>query len=110
MKENPRPQNKGTGRELIVMDETVRIVDNGRPLTMNEIRQEAVIAAINRNAGNKPAAAAELAISLKNLYDLLPRNEFGDILHERIPRPKWERTNRPASCSPRLSNPGSDSG
>lgn len=42
-----------------------------RPISLREIELQAIYASIERHAGNKQAAAAELGISLKTLYNRL---------------------------------------
>lgn len=42
-------------------------------MTLEEIKTRAVLDAIERNGGSKPAAAAELGISLKTIYNMLGR-------------------------------------
>jgi hypothetical protein len=42
-----------------------------RPWTMAQIKRLAVLDAIERHGGSKPAAAAELGISLKSVYNIL---------------------------------------
>lgn len=39
--------------------------------TLREIEKYAILAALRRNAGNKPKTAAQLGISLKTLYNKL---------------------------------------
>ena len=43
----------------------------GPPMTLRELEMQAIDQAIERHAGNKPAAADELGISLKSLYNKL---------------------------------------
>jgi DNA-binding NtrC family response regulator len=43
----------------------------GGPRTLHEIEMEHVVRVLDKHGGNKPAAAAELAISLKTLYNKL---------------------------------------
>jgi transcriptional regulator with PAS, ATPase and Fis domain len=42
-------------------------------LTLDTIKRRAVLDALDRHGGNKPAAAAELGISLKTVYNILNR-------------------------------------
>jgi two-component system NtrC family response regulator len=42
-----------------------------RPISLREIEMQAIYASIERHEGNKQAAAAELGISLKTLYNRL---------------------------------------
>ena len=47
------------------------------PITLRELELEAIHEALDRNAGAKPKAAAELGISLKTLYNKL--NQESDL-------------------------------
>jgi transcriptional regulator with PAS, ATPase and Fis domain len=49
-----------------------------KPLTMREIKLQAVRDAIDRHDGDKPAAAAELGIALKSVYNILAAAGEGD--------------------------------
>ena len=53
--------------------------DGRRPLTLREIREQVIRAALERNGGHKPAAARELGISLKTIYNALPRDQPGEL-------------------------------
>ena len=41
------------------------------PMTLQELEMQAILESVDRHAGNKPAAAEELGISLKTLYNRL---------------------------------------
>jgi DNA-binding NtrC family response regulator len=48
-----------------------------RPATLNEIELDAIRRAIARHRGNKTAAAAELGITLKTVYNRLGSEALG---------------------------------
>ena len=74
-------------------------MDSVKRQTLREVVQEHVLATLARHQGKKPAAAAELGITLKSLYNHLARmkQEWGEeALYERLfalgaPRPGKER-------------------
>lgn len=49
--------------------------NNDRQLTLREIVYIEVMLAIDRNSGDKKAAADELGVSLKTIYNILARND-----------------------------------
>jgi len=42
-------------------------------VTLNELKERAVVAALARHGGSKVQAAAELGVSLKTIYNVLAR-------------------------------------
>ncbi|MGL4942968.1 MAG: sigma-54-dependent transcriptional regulator [Thermoguttaceae bacterium] len=60
-------------RESIRVATTLPI--NTSPLTLRELEQDAIVAALERSHGNKVQAASELGISLKTLYNKLNQSE-----------------------------------
>jgi len=64
-------------------------------MTLDEIKNRAVLDAIDRHGGDKVAAAAELGICLKTIYNIL--NRMNDQDFERHYRPAT-----PAVVSPEI--------
>ncbi|MEX0701692.1 MAG: sigma-54 dependent transcriptional regulator [Planctomycetales bacterium] len=61
-KRRPAPASAGTGLSFANFD---------GPLTLREIEREVIHCVLDKHAGDKPAAAAELGIALKTLYNKL---------------------------------------
>ena len=51
---------------------------SANPLSLREMESLAVLEAIQRHQGNKPAAAEELGISLKTLYNKLNQSDLAN--------------------------------
>jgi len=63
-------------------------MDETKPPTLQEIRLDAIAAAVRRNNGSVAAAAVELDVSQKTIYNNLPRDAEGNILWDRLLAPE----------------------
>jgi two-component system NtrC family response regulator len=66
------PQRFGASRKNGGPVPKLRIVS---PLSLREMENQAILEALDRHQGNKPAAAEELGISLKTLYNKLSQTQ-----------------------------------